>query len=222
MSGGEGECAEFVESLADAARQLGVTASTVSRAAQRGGEVGLSPREGIVNIVKDVFLADPRGNHIAQISKDGRAGVRMVPQGGLWAIVDDERDPVRKITESFLHNCVNPIIHSLQIFNSPWSALGGAPSVEENPQMDESGEGRRSLGTYRLVVPARPMRYLPAVPDVSLVQVRPKVQQSRRKCVPTRLRSARTMLPIIRQLVFTLRSVQQCRVALERAAPHSP
>ena len=88
--------------------------------------------------------------------------------------------------------------------------------------MDESGEGRRSLGTYRLVVPACPMRYLPAVPDVSLVQVRPKVQQSRRKCVPTRLRSARTMLPIIRQLVFTLRSVQQCRVALERAAPHSP
>jgi len=82
MSGGEGECAEFVESLADAARQLGVTASTVSRASQRGGEVGLSPREGIVNIVKDVFLADPRGNHIAQISKDGRAGVRMVPQGG--------------------------------------------------------------------------------------------------------------------------------------------
>ena len=54
MSGGEGECAEFVESLADAVRQLRVTASTISRAFQRRGEVGSSPREGKVNIVKDV------------------------------------------------------------------------------------------------------------------------------------------------------------------------
>jgi len=46
--------AEFVESLADAVRQLRVTASTISRAFQRRGEVGSSPREGKVNIVKDV------------------------------------------------------------------------------------------------------------------------------------------------------------------------
>ena len=41
-------------SLADATRPLGVTASTISRAFQRGGEVGPSPREARVNRVNDV------------------------------------------------------------------------------------------------------------------------------------------------------------------------
>lgn len=132
------------------------------------------------------LLADPLGNHIAQIGKDGRAGVRMVPQGGLWAIVGDESDPVRTITESFLHNWVNPIIHSLQIYNSPWSVLDGAPSTKAVLHGDERCEEWRSLGTYRLLVPARPIRYLPAVPDVSLVPVRPKVRRSRRKAGPKR------------------------------------
>ncbi len=130
------------------------------------------------------LLADPLGNHIAQIGKDGRAGVRMVPQGGLWAIVDDESDPVRKITETFLHNWVNPIIHSLQIYNSPWSVLDGPPSTTPAPYRDGHGEERRSLGVYRLLVPARPMRYLPAGPDVSLVRARPTARRSRRKASP--------------------------------------